>query len=156
MIFCIIAIASRFSDDVRVRTEAQDPDTAGDEYATASRLYHQVHAASLTNVQVLILTSTFLPSSVGSGTSWLLLGMAIRALLDIGLHQEKADTDLPPFEVGKAIELDRAAGRIGITCLLLKFPFPFLHHSERFVEEPSGELSFWIASSLPIWEDQWL
>lgn len=107
LIFCIIAIAARFSDDVRVRTDPDDPDTAGDEYAAGSRLYHQVHAASLTNVQILILTSTFLHSSVGSGTSWLLLGMAIRGLLDIGLHQEKADADLPPFEVS----IERNDGR---------------------------------------------
>lgn len=97
-IFTLLAIASRFSSDPRVLADPDDPTSAGDHFAAASRLYHQVYAASLINVQVLILTSTFMHGSIGPGTSWTVLGVAIRALQDIGLHQEKAYLDFSPFE----------------------------------------------------------
>ena len=97
-VFTILAIASRFSKDPRVYADASDPDTAGDHFAAASRLYHQVYAASLINVQVMILTATFMHGSIGPGASWTVLGVAIRALQDMGLHQERAYKDLSPFD----------------------------------------------------------
>ncbi|PWN47701.1 hypothetical protein IE53DRAFT_390176 [Violaceomyces palustris] len=97
-VFTILAIAARFSKDPRVFADPSDPDTAGDHYAAASRLYHQVYAASLINVQVLLLTATFMHGSIGPGSSWTILGVAIRALQDIGLHQERALIDFTPFE----------------------------------------------------------
>ncbi|CDW98074.1 hypothetical protein, partial [Sporisorium scitamineum] len=97
-VFTILAIASRFSNDPRVLADSADPDTAGDHFAAASRLYHQVFAASLINVQVLILTATFMHGAIGPGASWTVLGVAIRALQDIGLHQEKAYRGFSPYE----------------------------------------------------------
>lgn len=100
LIFTILAIAARFlpADDVRVLADPDDKSTAGDHWAAASRLYHQVFAASLINVQVLLLTATFMPASLGVGTSWTVLGVAIRALQDIGLHTEMAYSEYSPFE----------------------------------------------------------
>ncbi len=63
-VFTILAIASRFSNDPRVLADSGDPDTAGDHFAAASRLYHQVYAASLINVQVLVLTATFMHGAI--------------------------------------------------------------------------------------------
>ncbi|GAC96416.1 hypothetical protein PHSY_003996 [Pseudozyma hubeiensis SY62] len=97
-VFTILAIASRFSNDPRVLADSGDPDTAGDHFAAASRLYHQVYAASLINVQVMILTATFMHGAIGPGASWTVLGVAIRALQDIGLHQEKAYRGFSPFD----------------------------------------------------------
>ncbi|EST07534.1 Zn(2)-C6 fungal-type DNA-binding domain protein [Kalmanozyma brasiliensis GHG001] len=97
-VFTILAIASRFSNDPRVLADSGDPDTAGDHFAAASRLYHQVYAASLINVQVMILTATFMHGAIGPGASWTVLGVAIRALQDIGLHQEKAYRGFSPYE----------------------------------------------------------
>ncbi|CBQ71772.1 related to transcriptional activator Mut3p [Sporisorium reilianum SRZ2] len=97
-VFTIFAIASRFSNDPRVLADSGDPDTAGDHFAAASRLYHQVYAASLINVQVMILTATFMHGAIGPGASWTVLGVAIRALQDIGLHQEKAYRGFSPYE----------------------------------------------------------
>ncbi|KAJ1028723.1 hypothetical protein NDA16_001889 [Ustilago loliicola] len=97
-VFTILAIASRFSNDRRVLADSGDPDTAGDHFAAASRLYHQVYAASLINVQVMILTATFMHGAIGPGASWTVLGVAIRALQDIGLHQEKAYRGFSPYE----------------------------------------------------------
>ncbi|TKY86712.1 hypothetical protein EX895_004352 [Sporisorium graminicola] len=97
-VFTILAIASRFSNDPRVLATSGDPDTAGDHFAAASRLYHQVYAASLINVQVMILTATFMHGAIGPGASWTVLGVAIRALQDIGLHQEKAYRGFSPYE----------------------------------------------------------
>ncbi|SNX83341.1 related to transcriptional activator Mut3p [Melanopsichium pennsylvanicum] len=97
-VFTILAITSRFSDDPRVLADSGDPDTAGDHFAAASRLYHQVYAASLINVQVMILTATFMHGAIGPGASWTVLGVAIRALQDIGLHQEKAYRGFSPYE----------------------------------------------------------
>ncbi|UZJ54223.1 hypothetical protein CBS101457_003543 [Exobasidium rhododendri] len=99
LIFTIIAIASRFfSNDARVLADKEDPTSAGDHWAAASRFHHQVYAASLINVQVLLLSTTFMPSSLGMGPTWTILGVAIRALQDIGLHTEKAYVDFSPFE----------------------------------------------------------
>lgn len=99
LVFTIIAIASRFlPNDSRVLADQNDPDSAGDHWAAASRFHHQVYAASLINVQVLLLTSTFMPSTMGVGTSWTVLGVAIRALQDIGLHTERAYSEYTPFE----------------------------------------------------------
>lgn len=99
LVFTMIAIASRFmNNDPRVLAEEDQPDSAGDHWAAASRFHHQVYAASLINVQVLLLTSTFMPSTLGVGTSWTVLGVAIRALQDIGLHTEKAYSEYSPFE----------------------------------------------------------
>ncbi len=97
-VFTILAIASRFSNDPRVLADSGDPDTAGDHFAAASRLYHQVYAASLINVQVMIITATFMHGAIGPGASWTVLGVAIRALQDIGLHQEKAYRGFSPYE----------------------------------------------------------
>ncbi|SOV04298.1 related to transcriptional activator Mut3p [Ustilago sp. UG-2017a] len=97
-VFTILAIASRFSNDPRVLARSGDADTAGDHFAAASRLYHQVYAASLINVQVMILTATFMHGAIGPGASWTVLGVAIRALQDIGLHQEKAYRGFSPYE----------------------------------------------------------
>ncbi|SPO23033.1 related to transcriptional activator Mut3p [Ustilago trichophora] len=97
-VFTILAIASRFSNDPRVLADSGDPDTAGDHFAAASRLYHQVYAASLINVQVMVLTATFMHGAIGPGASWTVLGVAIRALQDIGLHQEKAYRGFSPYE----------------------------------------------------------
>ncbi|KIS70386.1 uncharacterized protein UMAG_01556 [Mycosarcoma maydis] len=97
-VFTILAIASRFSHDPRVLADSGDPDTAGDHFAAASRLYHQVYAASLINVQVMVLTATFMHGAIGPGASWTVLGVAIRALQDIGLHQEKAYRGFSAFE----------------------------------------------------------
>ncbi|KAJ1038280.1 hypothetical protein NDA10_007647 [Ustilago hordei] len=97
-VFTILAIASRFSNDPRVLARSGDVDTAGDHFAAASRLYHQVYAASLINVQVMILTATFMHGAIGPGASWTVLGVAIRALQDIGLHQEKAYRGFSPYE----------------------------------------------------------
>lgn len=97
-VFTILAIASRFSKDPRVLADSGNPDTAGDHFAAASRLYHQVYAASLINVQVMILTATFMHGAIGPGASWTVLGVAIRALQDIGLHQEKAYRGFSPYD----------------------------------------------------------
>lgn len=97
-VFTILAIASRFSNDPRVLADSADPDTAGDHFAAASRLYHQVYAASMINVQVMVLTATFMHGAIGPGASWTVLGVAIRALQDIGLHQEKAYRGFSPYE----------------------------------------------------------
>ncbi|KDN52760.1 hypothetical protein K437DRAFT_292866 [Tilletiaria anomala UBC 951] len=98
LVFTVLAIASRFTSDTRVRTDEDDASTAGDQFAKASRLYHQVYAASLINVQVLLLSSTFMHSEVGPGVPWTQLGVAIRALQDIGLHQERAYVEFSEFE----------------------------------------------------------
>ncbi|PWN21734.1 hypothetical protein BCV69DRAFT_281663 [Microstroma glucosiphilum] len=98
LVFCIMTISSRFSDDPRVLADPEDPFSAGDHWAAGSRLYHQAFAASLINVQVLLLTATFMHASIGPGSSWTILGTAIRALQDIGLHQERANADFTPFD----------------------------------------------------------
>lgn len=98
LVFCVLTISSRFSSDRRVLADPNDPASAGDHWAAGSRLYHQAFAASLINVQMLLLTSTFMHASIGPGSAWTILGMAIRASMDIGLHQERAHQDFKPFD----------------------------------------------------------
>lgn len=99
LVFTLLAIAGRFAkDDKRVLADPDDAESAGDHWAAASRFHHQVYAASLINVQMLILACAFMPSTLGIGTSWTVLGVAIRALQDIGLHTEKAYGGYTPFD----------------------------------------------------------
>ncbi|CAO1630399.1 unnamed protein product [Parajaminaea phylloscopi] len=98
LVFCVMTISARFSADRRVLADPADPGSAGDQWAAGSRLYHQAFAASLINVQMLLLTSTFMHASIGPGSAWTVLGMAVRAAIDIGLHQERAHQHFKPFD----------------------------------------------------------
>lgn len=98
LVFTMLAIAARFTDDPRARANPDDPESAGDHWAAASRLYHQAYSATLINVQVLLLTCIFSPSSLGPGVGWTVLGVAIRVIIDIGAHQERAYAGLPQIE----------------------------------------------------------
>jgi hypothetical protein len=99
LIFTVITIASRFfKHDSRVWAEPNVPESAGDHWAAASRFHHQVYAASLINVQVSLLSCAFMPSHLGIGTSWTVLGVAVRACLDVGLHSERAYVGYTSFE----------------------------------------------------------
>lgn len=125
LIFTVLAISSRFhKDDPRVLADPKDPESAGDHWSSASRFYHQVYAASLINVQVLILSSAFMPASLGVGTSWTVLGAAIRAIFDIGLHTEKAYVGYTPFEQERRRRTFWAAFTLdSILCLNMGRPF---------------------------------
>ncbi|KAE8265995.1 hypothetical protein A4X09_0g6350 [Tilletia walkeri] len=110
LVFTLLAIASRLgmseSENQRLdglnederKKEMEEMATQSDYYAAGSRLYHQVYAASLINVQVLLLTAAFMHGSIGAGTAWTVLGVGIRVLLDIGLHSERAYAGFSPFE----------------------------------------------------------
>lgn len=125
LIFTVLAISSRFfKDDPRVLSDPKDPESAGDYWSSASRFYHQVYAASLINVQVLILSSAFMPASLGVGTSWTVLGAGIRAIFDIGLHTEKAYVGYSPFEQERRRRTFWAAFTLdSILCLNMGRPF---------------------------------
>ncbi|KAK0529793.1 Gypsy retrotransposon integrase-like protein 1 [Tilletia horrida] len=110
LVFTLLAIASRLGtsagekqrlselSEAERKTELEELEKRSDYYAAGSRMYHQVYAASLINVQVLLLTATFMHSSIGAGTAWTVLGVGIRILLDIGLHSERAYAGFSPFE----------------------------------------------------------
>ncbi|PWN46148.1 hypothetical protein IE81DRAFT_84812 [Ceraceosorus guamensis] len=98
LVFTVLAIAARYSNDPRCWSDRSCPQTAGDDFAAASRLYHQVHSASLINIQVLSLSCFFASANMGPGVSWTLLGVAIRGIFDIGAHQERTLVGLSLLE----------------------------------------------------------
>ncbi|KAI8063592.1 fungal-specific transcription factor domain-containing protein [Gongronella butleri] len=85
----IYAVASRLSDDIRVRSDPDNPDTAGDLfYERAKRLLDDDYdVPRISTVQALILLSSHQQGAAKTARAWLYSGMAFRMALDLGLNR---------------------------------------------------------------------
>ncbi|ORX45499.1 hypothetical protein DM01DRAFT_299698 [Hesseltinella vesiculosa] len=86
----IYAVASRLSEDARVRSDPDDPDTAGELfYERAKRLLDDDYdVPRISTVQALILLSSHQQGASRTARSWLYSGMAFRMALDLGLNRD--------------------------------------------------------------------
>ncbi|KAF7540483.1 hypothetical protein G7054_g1323 [Neopestalotiopsis clavispora] len=88
LLCCIIAIASRYSDRHEVRSDPQDPNTAGLAFIEhAEALIHfDLKWPSITTVQSLAIMAIFYVAVGCDAAGWLHHGMASRLIIDMGLN----------------------------------------------------------------------
>ncbi|KAJ5625387.1 hypothetical protein N7510_001696 [Penicillium lagena] len=142
---CVLALGSRYSDRLEVRTDPNDSNTAGKMFIEeAERLIqHDLRWPSITTIQSLTIMNMMYVAMGSDAAGWLHQGMAIRLALDMGFNMDPAvlagTVSLPPIE----IELRRqiywalychdklAASYTGRVCTLLD--------SQGVVNKPSIE-----------------
>ncbi|KPM38344.1 hypothetical protein AK830_g8230 [Neonectria ditissima] len=103
---CILAMGSRYSDNVEVRTDPDDPNTAGRMFLeTAEVLLHfDLKWPSITTIQSLGVMAVLYVAVGSDAAGWLHHGMAIRLVLDMGLNLDSTflggSTRLSTEEIG--------------------------------------------------------
>ncbi|EEU48974.1 uncharacterized protein NECHADRAFT_75680 [Fusarium vanettenii 77-13-4] len=88
LLYCILAIASRYSPLEQVRTDAQDTNTAGLGFLQQAEALLQVDLKwpSITTIQSLTIMAIMYVAIGSDASGWLHHGMAIRLVLDMGLN----------------------------------------------------------------------
>ncbi|CAO3645024.1 unnamed protein product [Cunninghamella blakesleeana] len=96
----IYAVASRLSNDVRVRSDPKSQDTAGDIFfERAKRLLDDYYdVPRISTVQALLLLSSHQQGAMKSARAWLYSGMAFRMALDLGLNRNSEHWNIAPEE----------------------------------------------------------
>ncbi|KAF8271777.1 fungal-specific transcription factor domain-containing protein [Lactarius quietus] len=89
MVFALFACASQLVDDPRLKGEKEDDGGVGMVYYERALILHYISHASIqvAHVQCFILMSSFLCSVNCLPQAWLLIGQAVRAAQDLGLHR---------------------------------------------------------------------
>ncbi|EEU34905.1 uncharacterized protein NECHADRAFT_39715 [Fusarium vanettenii 77-13-4] len=85
---CVLCIGSRHSDRAEVRTDPQDPNTAGRLFLEKAQvlLYFDLQSPSLTTIQAAMILTTAYCSFGEDAASWLHYGIAMRLALDMGIN----------------------------------------------------------------------
>ncbi|KAL5001524.1 fungal-specific transcription factor domain-containing protein [Aspergillus recurvatus] len=88
----ILALGSRFTDRVDVRTDPGDPNTAGKLFLEHAKNYlgKEMKTPSLTTIQALAILGMFYFATGADAAGWLHHGMANRLCLDMGLNLDPA------------------------------------------------------------------
>lgn len=88
LFYAILALASRYTDDIRVRTNPSDANTAGDAFAAQARvmLHYECEAPNPTTVQALALTCLREMSVDKEALGWMYRGMCVRMAMNMGMH----------------------------------------------------------------------
>ncbi|KAI9495479.1 fungal-specific transcription factor domain-containing protein [Zychaea mexicana] len=96
----IYAVASRISPDVRVRSDPNSPDTAGDIYFERAKclLDDYYDTPKISTVQALLLMAMHQHGAMNSPRAWLYSGLAFRMAQDLGLHRNCDHWNIPPDE----------------------------------------------------------
>ncbi|TBU48455.1 fungal-specific transcription factor domain-containing protein [Dichomitus squalens] len=101
LVCAVFAVASRFVDDPRLKTSDNlDEAGMGMVYHERALILHYISAASMQveHVQCFLLMSSFLCSVNCLPQAWLLVGQAVRAAQDIGLHRSPRRLLISPIE----------------------------------------------------------
>ncbi|PYH93346.1 hypothetical protein BO71DRAFT_327935 [Aspergillus ellipticus CBS 707.79] len=87
---CILAAASRYSDRLDIRSDPDDPNTAGRFFLETAEalLYIDIKQPTITTLQSLAILGTVYVAFGCDAAGWLHKGMANRLVLDMGLHLE--------------------------------------------------------------------
>ncbi|KAJ5917185.1 hypothetical protein N7466_010739 [Penicillium verhagenii] len=102
---CILAVGSRYCDRIDVRTDPNDPNTAGRNFiCTAERLLqNDLRWPKITTIQSLAIMGLFYIATGSDAAGWLQQGMAIRLAIDMGLNMDPAvltgTVSLPAIEI---------------------------------------------------------
>ncbi|PLB49929.1 Zn(II)2Cys6 transcription factor [Aspergillus steynii IBT 23096] len=90
--YCILAVGSLYSHKIDVRSDPNDPKTAGDIFVAKAKgyLYKSIESPSLTTVQAVTIIGTYYIAIGGDASCWLHHGMANRLVLDLGLNLDPA------------------------------------------------------------------
>ncbi|KAI7852440.1 fungal-specific transcription factor domain-containing protein [Circinella umbellata] len=96
----IYAIASRVSPDLRVRSDPNSPDTAGDIFFERAKLLLDDYydTPKISTVQALLLMACHQHGAMNSPRAWLYSGLAFRMAQDLGLHRNCDHWNIPPDE----------------------------------------------------------
>ncbi|GJC92669.1 ATP-dependent DNA helicase pif1 [Colletotrichum higginsianum] len=88
LLYAILALASRYTDDERVRTDPEDPRTAGDAFAAQARvmLLYECETPTPTTVQALALTCLREMALNKEALGWTYCGMCVRMAINLGMH----------------------------------------------------------------------
>ncbi|KAH6652255.1 transcription factor domain-containing protein [Truncatella angustata] len=146
LLCCIIALASRYSDGPEVRSDPQDPNTAGMvflEHAEAL-IHYDLKWPSITTVPCLAIMATIYVAIGSDAAGWLHHGMAARLIIDMGLNIDASSVDGSTCLSTQDIRLRRQiywtfycsdklfASYTGLVCTMLEFqgsiplPEPFV------------------------------
>ncbi|CAO3623103.1 unnamed protein product [Cunninghamella blakesleeana] len=96
----IYGVTSRLSPDLRVRSDPQQSDTAGDIFFERARLLMEMEwdDFKVYTVQALVLMSSHSNGALKTSRGWLYSGMAFRMAQNLGLHRNCENWDLTEIE----------------------------------------------------------
>jgi hypothetical protein len=88
LLSAMLALASRYSDRLEVRTDVNDPNTAGLTFFTAAQamLQHELEAPKTSTIQATVLIGLYITATDKESTGWLYAGQASRMAFNLGLH----------------------------------------------------------------------
>ncbi|KAE8398986.1 fungal-specific transcription factor domain-containing protein [Aspergillus pseudonomiae] len=106
---CILALGSRYSDRVDVRSDPDDPNTAGKAFLEEAKtqLHREMERPSLTTIQALGLIGMVYIAMGADAAGWLHHGMANRLSLDMGLNLDPAGFEETNAMTPREIQLRR-------------------------------------------------
>ncbi|RAQ50977.1 Zn(II)2Cys6 transcription factor [Aspergillus flavus] len=106
---CILALGSRYSDRVDVRSDPDDPNTAGKSFLEEAKtqLHREMERPSLTTIQALGLIGMVYIAMGADAAGWLHHGMANRLSLDMGLNLDPAGFEETNAMTPREIQLRR-------------------------------------------------
>ncbi|KAF4609843.1 hypothetical protein G7Y89_g15780 [Cudoniella acicularis] len=106
---CILAIASRFTDRVDVRSDSSDPNTAGSLFFDNAEvlLHYDLKWPTITTIQSLSIMGTMYVAVGADAAGWLHQGMANRLAIDMGLNLDPTSMEREPIISAEEIELRR-------------------------------------------------
>lgn len=86
----ILALASRYSDRVELRTDPGDANTAGSVFAAQAKtmLHYEYDAPTTSTVQATALLGLFWAAVDREGLGFMYIGMASRMAMNLGLHSD--------------------------------------------------------------------
>ncbi|KAM5352666.1 hypothetical protein ACJ41O_005388 [Fusarium nematophilum] len=103
---CILAMGSRYTDLLAVRTDPDDVNTAGRSFLDRAEdlLQADLKSPLITTIQSLAIMAVLYVAIGSDASGWLHHGMAIRLVLDMGLNFDSSfltgSSSLPPEEAG--------------------------------------------------------
>ncbi|KAL3264982.1 hypothetical protein ABHI18_000259 [Aspergillus niger] len=88
LLYSMMALAARYSDNPEVRTVPNDPSTAGDGFSHKARalLFEEIKAPQVSTVVAAAHISLYEMAKDNEPAGWIYLGIAIRMAYNLGLH----------------------------------------------------------------------